>query len=151
MEKSGGPSAAFLQELQNRSGRTLVYAIDAKGNVFASLGWSGDAAEVASVEASENTSAVQNAERLENAVLEGMWATLERVTGCGERERADVVLQLAEASKRLRETQEKLEARSRGSCNVVLFLTVSACRNPTLRGRRRRKSTIVACRNSNCR
>ncbi len=60
MERSGGPSAAFLQELQNRSGRTLVYATDAKGNVFASLGWSGDAAEVASVEASENTSAVQN-------------------------------------------------------------------------------------------
>jgi hypothetical protein len=123
MEKSGGPSAAFLHELQNRSGRTLDYATDAEGNVFASLGWSGDAAEITAVEASGNTSAVQNADHLENAVLHGMWTTLERLTGCGERERADVVTRLAEASTQLLEQQAKLEARSRCSCNlkVVLF------------------------------
>ena len=115
MEKSGGPSAAFLQELRNRSGRTLVYATDVEGNVFASLGWSGDAAEVAAVEASQNSSVEQTVGHLEAAILQKMWAQLEGVTGYGKRDKADDVSELAVVIQ-----EQRTASASRGTLPLLL-------------------------------
>ena len=129
MEKSPArPSAAFLRELQNRSGQPLVYGTDPAGNVFACFGWSGDAAEVAAVEASQNSSVEQTVGHLEAAILQKMWAQLEGVTGYGKRDKADVVSELAVVIQEQRTLRAQVEARFRYCCKVVR-LTVSSCRH----------------------